>query len=119
MLKVVAGLFAIVLLSGLSANAYASSWGGNPLTAIEPQTSVNSSDSAIYLDRQVLERDSFGWHHSKVCGLELCSNVGQIANREQAPQTLGSFLGLDPISDLEFTQDVPFDGKFYIKGFFN
>jgi len=119
MLKVVAGLFALVLLTGLPVGtAYASSWGGNPLTDIEPQTSVNSSTDKKYENRIVLARDSYGWHHSAVCGLELCNATAQIAIPERAPQTLGDFLGLSPITDLEFTEDVPFSGHFYLKGFF-
>ena len=74
MSKIIAGLVAIVLLTGVgfSSNVFASSWDGNPLERLDQQKGVNTSYDLDYNKHKNFAQKAYGWQFSKVCGLDLC-----------------------------------------------
>jgi hypothetical protein len=104
-------LIAVILMIGFTlsfatSNAYASGWDKDPWYATPISKKINKSQTETYDVRQVHVK---GWHGSKVCGIELCSD-------KTATESM-SFHGLK-ISGAKTSIKGAFDGKFYVKGNF-
>jgi hypothetical protein len=93
-------------LSFATSNAYASGWDKDPWYATPISKKVNKSYTETYDVRQSHVK---GWHGSKVCGIELCSD--KTATESETFQGLKA-TGAKP------SIKGAFDGKFYIKGNF-
>ena len=109
---IVAILIGILLTTSLIAvkSAYASSWDSNMHENSSKDKQINQSHHIEYSKHKVIKQKAYGWHFSKVCGLELCTN----AKKDTAST---SFLQGHGVSGAIPTQKTTFDGHYYLKGY--
>ena len=99
--KIIAVLLIGILLTtalGAVKSTYASTAGKNPGEYLSKDKQINQSYHLDYIKYKVFKAHAYGYGHSKVCGLELCSN----AKKDTSSYSFRSLHG---------------DGKVYLKGY--
>lgn len=129
-MKAVAVMAVFASLMIVPVSAEASSWGANPLAGYDNQKQGNISFHPDFNKHDVVSPKSYGWVHSKVCGMSLCAGADKEDKQPsflqgpkfEAPQTLSPYLGMSATGERSAFDRadvvILFDGKFFIKGFF-